>query len=619
MRYARFFMFMALLFLCLIPAKAWAADESFDFVTFSKLPILHEGRVKPMEAFARLQIKMLSGSDQDALATLIKIMFDPAATGKRPLIKIVHPDVLNVLELSPVKSKLHAPENVSRMLFRKRDLLETISNSPPAQWSSGQKALIELQNKMRIYEDLAGSLSLFLPLATPLPDILPDYLKPYANQPMSYWRALKFRDRLKADVKALVQDKNTNLSDYSDGEQKLAHFSFALASLQISGASNDLFKVIAAPDRPQVGWISPWEISQGKGSPASAAYINAWQSLAFSYHQQDVQRWNETVGQLLELGLNSGLVRPLALNLEHWMNVVHPLGLTMALLIICLLLSSANRFVPFGLQGAALISLWGAVVLNIVNMSARIYLLQRPPIGTLYESILFVCAALLFFFAMLGMKAKQHHWVVLGASVGLFLQVLAAANDQNQDNLMMLSAVLNTNFWLATHVTCIALGYALCLMTSIGAHFYLFKAALSHSPAMIVKDAEKQLRYFALLSLLCCALGTILGGIWADQSWGRFWGWDPKENGALLIVLWLIWLLHGKISGQMSLLLLTAGFAYLSVITALSWFGVNLLSVGLHSYGFSDQAAFFLYSFIALESAVIAAVFFKIKHHEAMA
>src|SRR5690606_16005497 len=93
--------------------------------------------------------------------------------------------------------------------------------------------------------------------------------------------------------------------------------------------------------------------------------------------------------------------------------------------------------------------------------------------------------------------------------------------------------------------------------------------------------------------------------------WGRFWGWDPKENGALLIVLWLIWLLHGRIAGQMNRDAYMAGMAGLTVVVALSWFGVNLLSTGLHSYGFIDGVAGALAAFCATEIALIGALWYK--------
>jgi cytochrome c biogenesis factor len=96
-----------------------------------------------------------------------------------------------------------------------------------------------------------------------------------------------------------------------------------------------------------------------------------------------------------------------------------------------------------------------------------------------------------------------------------------------------------------------------------------------------------------------------LGGIWADQSWGRFWGWDPKENGALLIVLWLIWVLHAKLSGDLNRILMLAALSFTSVIVALAWIGVNLLGVGLHSYGFTEGLFWGLGIFVAFEIILI--------------
>ena len=108
-----------------------------------------------------------------------------------------------------------------------------------------------------------------------------------------------------------------------------------------------------------------------------------------------------------------------------------------------------------------------------------------------------------------------------------------------------------------------------------------------------------------ILSLLFTTIGTILGGIWADQSWGRFWGWDPKENGALLIVLWLAWLLHGRISVHINEIGFVMGSAFVSVIVVLAWFGVNLLNVGLHSYGFASGIATGIVAFTLLELVII--------------
>ena len=83
-------------------------------------------------------------------------------------------------------------------------------------------------------------------------------------------------------------------------------------------------------------------------------------------------------------------------------------------------------------------------------------------------------------------------------------------------------------------------------------------------------------------------VGTVLGGLWADDSWGRFWGWDPKENGALLIVFWNALVLHARWGGMIK----DRGLAVLvlggNVVTTWSWFAVNQLGIGLHSYGFTE-------------------------------
>ena len=100
-------------------------------------------------------------------------------------------------------------------------------------------------------------------------------------------------------------------------------------------------------------------------------------------------------------------------------------------------------------------------------------------------------------------------------------------------------------------------------------------------------------------------VGTILGGIWADQSWGRFWGWDPKENGALLIVIWNAIILHARWGGLVKERGLMAMAVFGNIVTSFSWFGVNMLGVGLHSYGFMDKAFYWLMLFDVSQAVLI--------------
>ena len=164
-----------------------------------------------------------------------------------------------------------------------------------------------------------------------------------------------------------------------------------------------------------------------------------------------------------------------------------------------------------------------------------------------------------------------------------------------------MQAVLDTNFWLATHVVVVTIGYSATFFAGfLGAGWLLGGGRTRHGPGL-----AKMIYGVVCFASLASFVGTVLGGIWADQSWGRFWGWDPKENGAALIVLWNLTLLHARWGG----LVRDRGVAVLAVggniVTAWSWFGTNMLGVGLHSYGFMDSAVHWLGLFMGINVCVM--------------
>jgi ABC-type transport system involved in cytochrome c biogenesis permease subunit len=147
---------------------------------------------------------------------------------------------------------------------------------------------------------------------------------------------------------------------------------------------------------------------------------------------------------------------------------------------------------------------------------------------------------------------------------------------------------------------------ALCLVLE---WFYrnVLRGVLTRSLDLATGDALARMIYgIVCFATLFSFVGTVLGGIWADQSWGRFWGWDPKENGALLIVMWNAIILHARWGGLVRQRGLAALAIFGNIVTAWSWFGVNMLGVGLHSYGFMDAAFWWLVAFVASQLAFIA-------------
>ena len=170
----------------------------------------------------------------------------------------------------------------------------------------------------------------------------------------------------------------------------------------------------------------------------------------------------------------------------------------------------------------------------------------------------------------------------------------------------MLRAVLDNNFWLATHVTIITLGYSATFLAGCIGFIFILMSIFSN------RIDKKSARAFGTMvyGIVCFAMlfsfvGTILGGIWADQSWGRFWGWDPKENGALLIVIWNAIILHSRWGGFARTRGVMAMAVFGNVVFSWSWFGTNMLGIGLHAYGFMDKAFSYLAAFVAVNMVVI--------------
>ena len=177
------------------------------------------------------------------------------------------------------------------------------------------------------------------------------------------------------------------------------------------------------------------------------------------------------------------------------------------------------------------------------------------------------------------------------------------------DTMPRLQAVLDTNFWLATHVTCISIGYSAGLLAAALAHLHILGKVfgLKKGNDDFYRSVSRMVYGTLCFSLIFSVVGTILGGVWANDSWGRFWGWDPKENGALLIVLAQLAILHARMGGYIRAFWISMCVVLQGIVVSFSWWGVNLLGIGLHSYGFTDGIWTGLLTFWAIEGVVLGA------------
>ncbi|MES2735546.1 MAG: cytochrome c biogenesis protein CcsA [Verrucomicrobiota bacterium] len=261
-------------------------------------------------------------------------------------------------------------------------------------------------------------------------------------------------------------------------------------------------------------------------------------------------------------------------------------------------------------RGFAWLFLGAATLMTVTGVILRCIIMQRPPIATLYETILFIGAACALFGLISEWISKRGLGFFIAGLAGggcIFLAIQFDTADAT-DNLQQLQAVLITNFWLSTHVPIINLGYAACMVATLISCKYFIQRIFRQ-----VTTGDDEARFmtrtaygFVCFGLLLSLVGTVLGGIWANYSWGRFWGWDPKENGALMIVLMCLVILHARLGGYIREIGMHCCNLILGCIVIFSWFGVNQLGVGLHAYGFTDGTWPKIYIFWGIQLLLLA-------------
>jgi ABC-type transport system involved in cytochrome c biogenesis permease subunit len=227
----------------------------------------------------------------------------------------------------------------------------------------------------------------------------------------------------------------------------------------------------------------------------------------------------------------------------------------------------------------------------IVAITKRCIIMQRPPVGNLYDTIIFIATAVVLLALVVEWMTRRRFALGIAPILGTALIVLARRYELGdaKDHMDPLVAVLDSNFWLTTHVITITLGYSAGLLSAFLATGFVLLRCLGLDGGD--KDLRRSLTR-AVYGMLCLTLflslvGTVLGGIWANYSWGRFWGWDPKENGALLIVLWTLAILHARLGGYLREWGLHLAAIFTAIVVTFSWWHVNFLGVGLHNYGFT--------------------------------
>ncbi len=253
----------------------------------------------------------------------------------------------------------------------------------------------------------------------------------------------------------------------------------------------------------------------------------------------------------------------------------------------------------FSFRRTAFIGTLIAFVLNTALLVIRCYILQRPPVTSMFETVLFVPWVAMVAGFLLQATLKTHKALVgaVVASTLLFAILLLSGMTNEMENVQ---AVLDSQYWLMIHVLMVVGSYGVFALAGILGHFYLVRTFLDPKRDFsLLSSLILQALYIGTALLV---VGTILGGIWAAQSWGRFWDWDPKESWAFISSSFYLICIHAYRFNKMG----PRGLAVGAIIGLLSitftWYGVNyILGTGLHSYGFGSGGEPFYFAYLVGE------------------
>lgn len=583
------------------------------------IPVQDAGRVKPLDTVAYFRLLRFSGKTTIAMEV----------GGKETklnyvewfLVTLFRPDIAKdlrvfVVDNSETVSQLGVGQKEKRDRYSYNELLpgrEALMNEgrrlrdvEPANRDAVQRGVAKLYSDFLDFEMMAGHLDFARNVFGDDIKAVPAEIVP-ANGP-----APRIVPLLKNVSKYLAEHPDQNAPMMNPWLRDLYR---ALFGAKMSGNPEQVFRLFPSFDPAVENWQGPGTIMEEAllGRTSDPADENAFKDpkvkASFETWLSKYEDWvlsaNNPAAFKEKLYALHDDIAAAATTREQFRQVPREVSFNKAeyfyhaLLWFCgaLLLLALSWAAPRGTWGRwcyrlSLLQVIVGAFYGVTGIVVRCLIMQRPPITTLYETIIFIATACVLF----GLIAEFMTWKHLGlavacvaGTVGMFIS-RRFMSMEGSDTLQQLQAVLITNFWLATHVPTINLGYAAGMVAAILSMVY-FVMRLTHQLKPATPEARDLTRIaygFVMAGLFLSLVGTILGGIWANYSWGRFWGWDPKENGALMIVLMNLVILHARLGGYVREVGFHCCNIVLGMIVAFSWFGVNQLGVGLHAYGFTE-------------------------------
>ena len=574
-------------------------DSDFDLEAFAELPVQVGGRIKPLDSVARNTLLILSArqkvvTDEGVTLSPIEWFLDltmrPERADTYPVFKIEFPDDLGLSGLAEQGQRYYS---FNQLLPFSEELsrLHGEINPAPELRSPYEKQIADINNGLIRYHRVMHSLH-------PIGEA--ERLDRLVDEYQSYLATIKV---------GMVELRKQQAGEEFDAALLKRFITFADDYLKLSTTAH--LRVVPPP--PPVDPLEDWKniglelLDVMKGDSLSP-YVTSYASLTMAYRSGDAEQFNSEVNELRERFIADFPGDISRVQYERAFNALQPFYISMQLYVLIFLAVCISwlRW-PKELAKAAFWVLVLTFLIHTFGLLSRMYIQGRPPVTNLYSSAVFVGWGAVLLGILIEKFFKNGIGAAMASLVGFCTLIIAHHLAMTGDTLEMMRAVLDSNFWLATHVVIITFGYsAIFLAGALAILFVLLGVFSSRFSKDTARSLSAMVYGIICFGTLFSLVGTILGGIWADQSWGRFWGWDPKENGALMIVIMGAIYLHARWGGICKERGLMALAIWGNIITAWSWFGTNMLPVGLHSYGRMDSAYAWLIGFVILQLVLTA-------------
>ena len=577
------------------------AKDNVDLAKFGKIPVQVGGRVKPLDTVARNSLLIMHGKQElrldngrtlSAMQWLTDVLFNAPTADRYPVFIVQNDEVLGLFGWEQSQRKYFSFAEFAPFLEQIAEQGDQADKLEAVERSAFQSAILNLRNALMLYTRLKNSLQ--MESTENFADELRFFIAtvPAAAQAAhQHQQGEKFEDEKLNQVVELIQKY-----------QKLSELAYILTVPPLDGSG----------DWRSVGDSLLQSVATGEIHPIVRQYA----LVGDAYRAQDRAGFDEQVDLAAKFFAEQQPTATKRASFEFLFNRLQPFSQSMAIYVLAFLLACSSWLGwSRALNRSAFYLLLLALAIHTFGLVSRMYLQERPPVTNLYSSAIFIGWGAVIVSLILERIYRDGIGAACAGAIGFVTLIIAHHLAGSGDTLEMLQAVLDTNIWLATHVVAITTGYSAMFLAGMLAIIYVVRGVFTRSLTKQTADSLSRMTYGVVcFATLFSFVGTVLGGIWADQSWGRFWGWDPKENGAVLIVLWCAIILHARWGGfiRQRGLMMMAIFG--NIVTSFSWFGVNMLGVGLHSYGFMQKAFPWLVGFIISQLALITVASFPLEY-----